>query len=497
MTLIRFASLLGISLAPLIALTFMALLDGGNAIQAITYEPVDLGSLEAVGGITTSLITSERQLDAGVSEDPAGLSSVNDVDTALSLPYEVAQRLAEVERALGTGDIGVVQRAKASLRRLTDDRLGAIEKLRPHGDRIAAAISARDEAVVRHEAWLSTREVVRGVLASAAKAISDGPEIEGEKKCLELLSALQKDLPEVADSAAVAREPADALTREEAELLGELRSRAVFREQFFTLRRATASNSQKADELKAQLDAWETFLTAYTKPGPPDDRDAGYIVEANKVRHQTELDWRWTLARDQASVSGLVAKVDDWLRVPRLVQIQNAPPKQMAGRLVRSWLEANVPAVPQEPDELKDIQEGFTDPADKRKLGFFEKTPDAEKQYYYWSDRAKIKTKVKGETQFNLKEPPGAPEYSVFLADYARCRQAFLLDGHRTAKGTQRFRDECGRINKQYSTYRNKYAGPGNPIDALAMPWKEVFDKAETIAAELLSVGADVWALLN
>jgi len=498
MTFVQSGVILAAAVAPLVALTAMAFLGNGGKTEATSYEPAEVAEFDAVVATTAARIAKSPEAEAAASEDPAGFSSAGDPSAGLALPYEVAQQLAAAEKAIRSDDVGIVRRAKKSLQKLVGDRLPAVEKLRPHGDSLARAITARAEVVEHHEVWLEKRDLVRESLAAAASAIADGPEIDGEKKCLELLRKLQKELPEVANADAVASEPVDALTPEEAEAVERLRSRAAFREQFFTARRATAAKSEKAPQLKSELDAWDAFLKTYAKPGAPDSRDIAFLEEARKLRYQADLSWRWALALSQPSVGGLVAKVADWLRVARSEKGDDTPHQLAAAGLVRSWLEKNIPPVPLEPKGLQGLQEGFTAPANKRKLGVFKPVPLTEAQYYYWENRGGMKAKPKGESQFNLKSPPAGPEYLVMRADYDGCRKAFLLDGHQTSEGTVQFRDECGRLAEKYEKYRADYEEPDNPFDGQAKGWQEAFARAEKIAAELATEGdkAGVWQLL-
>ena len=498
MTLFRSFAMLGAAVVPLVALTAMAFLDGGGKTEAPSYQPAEVAELDAVEAAANARVATLPEIEAAVGEDPAGFSSAGDPSAGLVLPYEVAQQLAEAIKAIRSDDVGIVRRAKKSLQKLVGDRLPAIEKLRPHGDSLAKAIAGRASAIDRHEVWLSKRDLVRDTLASATSAIADGPEIDGEKKCLELLRKLQKELSEVADADTVGSEPTDALTPEESEALEKLASRAVFREQFFTARRATAAKNEKSLQLKSELDAWDAFLKKYAKPGAPDTRDAAFHEEAKKLRHQTELSWRWALALSQPSVGGLVAKVADWRRVSRSVKNEETSDQQAAAELVRSWLSKNVPPAPSKPKGLSGLQEGFTDPANKRKFGYFKPVLQTQKQYYYWMDKSLMKAKPKGESQFNLRSPPSGPVYLAMLLDYDRCRKAFLLEGHQTAQGSAEFRDECAALGQKYEKYRTDYEEPDNLIDAEAKGWQEAFAKAEKIVAELVAEGdkAGVWELL-
>jgi hypothetical protein len=498
MTLVRSFAMLGAAVVPLVALTAMAFFGGGGKTEATSYEPAEVAALDAVEAATSVRIAKLPEVEAAAAEDPAGFSSGGDPVASLSLPYEVAQQLAEAEKAIRSDDVGIVQRAKKSLQKLAGDRLPAIEKLRPHGDSLAKAIAGRASAIEHHEVWLSKRAVVRETLASAAAAIADGPEIDGEKKCLELLRKLQKDLPQVADADTVGTEPGDALTVDEAEAVAKLASRATFREQFFTARRATVAKSEKTSELKSELDAWDAFLKTYAKAGAPDSRDAALFEEGKKLRYEAELTWRWALALSQPSVGGLVTKVADWRRVSRSAKNDDTSDQQAAAELVRSWLAKNIQQAPLRPKGLDGLQEGFTDPANKRKVGYFKPVPQTEKQYYYWTGKPLIKAKPKGESQFNLRSPPSAPVYLVILLDYDRCRKAFLSEGHQTAAGSAQFREECARLGQKYATYRTDYEEPDNPFDAEAKGWEETFAKAEKIAAELVAEGdkAGVWELL-
>lgn len=490
--------MLGAAIVPLVTLTVMAFLGGGGRTDATSYDPAELAEFEAVEAATGARIAKLPEVEAASAEDPAGFSSEGQPADSLALPYEVAQLLGEADRGIQSTDIGTVQRIRKSIQRLFDDRLTAVEKLRPHGDRLAKAITRRGEILDRHEVWLVNRDRVRESLGSAASAMNDGLEIEGEKKCLELLRKLQKELPEVADASRGQAEPSDALTAEEAEAVAKLRSRAVFREQFFTARRATASKNEKANQLRSQLDAWDAFLKAYDKLGVPDARDAAFLDEARKLRHEAELSWRWGLALSQPSVGGLVAKASDWLRVAKSGGDEDADFRQSAAELVRSWLAKNVPPVPSKPKGLEGLQEAVTDPANKRKFGYFQKVPITDKQYYYWINKANMKVKFKGDSQFNLKALPATPSYLIMLADYERCRAAFLSKGHSTAQGAAEFRDECARLGEKYRQYRTDYADPDDPIDDAAKGWQEVFEKAEKIAAELVAEGdkSAAWELL-
>lgn len=498
MTLLRSFAMLGAAVVPLVALTGLAFLGGGGKTEATSYEPADVAELDALDAATSVRIAKLPEVEAAAAEDPAGFSSEGDPVASLSLPYEVAQQLAEAEKAIRSDDVGIVQRAKKSLQKLAGDRLPAIEKLRPHGDSLAKAIAGRASVIEHHDVWLSKRALVRETLASAASAIADGPEIDGEKKCLELLRKLQKDLPEVADADAVGTEPTDALTVDEAEAVAKLLSRAIFREQFFTSKRATVAKSEKTSELKLELDAWDAFLKTYVKPGAPDTRDAALLEEGKQLRYEAELTWRWALALSQPSVGGLVAKVADWRRVSRSAKNEDTSDQQAAAELVRSWLAKNIPPAPSRPKGLDGLQEGFTDPANKRKFGYFKPVPQTEKQYYYWTDKSLVKTKPKGESQFNLASPPSGPVYLAMLLDYDRCRKAFLSDGHQTAQGSAEFRDECVRLREKYEKYRTDYEEPDNPFDAEAKGWQDAFGKSEKIAAELVAEGdkAGVWELL-
>ena len=207
---------------------------------------------------------------------------------------------------------------------------------------------------------------------------------------------------------------------------------------------------------------------------------------------------------DQSTVGGLCVKVTAWLRVARSEKGNELQHKQAAAELVRSWLARNVPPTPSNPKGLGDgIQEAFTDPADRRKFGYFKPVPQAPKQYYYWTDevwkdKALMKEKRKGETSFNAS-PPTMPKYLAMLLDYDRCRKAFLSEGHTTAQGSAEFRDECKMLREKYQKYRADYAvQENNPIDDDAKGWGETFAKAEKIAAELVAEGGKtgVWELL-
>jgi len=494
----RSLAILAAAVAPLVFLSSVAFLGNGGKTDATSYKPAEVAEFDAVVTNTAARLAKSPEAEAAASEDPAGFSSAGDPSAGLALPYEVAQQLAEAEKAIRSDDVSIVRRAKKSLQKMVGDRLPAVEKMRPHGDSLAKAITDRVEAVEHHEVWLEKRDLTRESLASAASAIADGPEIDGEKKCLELLRKLQKELPEVANADAVASEPVDAITPEEAAALEKLRSRATFREQFFTARRATAAKSVKVAQLKLELDALDAFLKTYLKSGAPDSRDIAFLEEAKKLRHQADLSWRWALALSQPSVGGLVAKVADWLRVAKSDPGNDAVHQLAAAGLVRSWLENNVPQVPLEPKGLEGLQEGFTTPANKRKLGVFRPVPLTNAQYYYWENRGGMKAKPKGETQFNLKAPPAGPEYLVMRADYDGCRKAFLSEGHQTSQGTAHFRDACGRLAEKYKKYRADYEEPDNAFDGQAKGWQEAFTKAETIAAELATEGdkAGVWQLL-
>ena len=495
MTLFRSFAMLGAAVVPLVALTAMAFLDGGGKTEAPSYQPAEVAELDAVEAAANARVATLPEIEAAVGEDPAGFSSAGDPSAGLVLPYEVAQQLAEAIKAIRSDDVGIVRRAKKSLQKLVGDRLPAIEKLRPHGDSLAKAIAGRASAIDRHEVWLSKRDLVRETLASAASAIADGPEIDGEKKCLELLRKLQKDLPEVADADAVGTEPADALTVDEAEAVAKLASRANFREQFFAARRATVAKSEKTSELKSELDAWDAFLKTYVKPGAPDTRDAALLEEAEKLRYEAELTWRWALALGQPSVGGLVAKVADWRRVLRLAKNENTSDQQAVAELVWAWLAKNIPPAPLRPKGLEGLQEGFTDPANTREFGYFMPVPQTDKQFYYWSNNKLRKAKPKGELQFNLRSPPSGPVYLALLLDYDRCRKAFLSDGYQTAQGSAEFRDECVRLREKYEKYRTDYGDRNNPFDNGAKGWQDAFGKSEKIAAELVAEGdkAGVW----
>jgi hypothetical protein len=497
MTLLRSFAMLGAAVMPLVGLTAMAFLGGGGRTDATSYEPAELTELEAVGTATGGELAKLPEA-GGLAEDPAGFSSEGEPSDSLTLPYAVAQQLVEGERALDSNDIDLVRRTKKSLEQFGADNLTAIAKLRPRGDGLGEAIKSRIQSADRHEAWLSKRAVVRETLANAAAAMAEGPEIDGERKCLELLRDLQKNLPAVADPDSIKDEPVDMMTPGEAEAVAQLQARAKFRGKFLTARRNTATKSEKASELKAELDAWDEFLKLYAKSGAPDPRDAAFLADARQLRRKAELDWRWALALNQSSAGGLVSKVADWLRVVRSDKGDENEHGQAAAGLVRTWLENNVPAVPRKPKGLEGLQEGFTDPANKRKLGFFKKVALTEKQYYFWTDKTLMKTKGKGEEQFNLRNPPSEPEYLAVIAAYEACRKAFLAEGHRAAEGTMRFRDECRRLAEKYAEHRKAYEEPDNPIDADAKGWGEAFGRAEKIAAELADAGnkSDVWELL-
>jgi hypothetical protein len=478
--------MLGVAIVPLVTLTAMAFVSGGGRTGAASYEPAELADLEAVRDSTRATLAKLPAEEASATEDPAGFSADGAPSGSVSLPYEVSKQLVEAERASKSNDIELVRQTKKSLETLIADKLVEVEKLRPRGDSLAEAIRQRSQATARHEVWLSKRAIVHQTLASAAAAMANGPEIDGEKKCLDLLGQLQKDLP------------ADALTPEEAEAVSRLKSRARFRGKFLTARRSTAAKSEKVSELKSELDAWDEFLKLYATRGAPDGRDTAFLEEAKGLRRTAELNWRWALALNQPSASGLVAKVDDWLRAATTAKGDHDQHKQQAAGLVRVWLENNVPPVPQKPKGLEDVKEGFTDPANKRKLGFFKQVPQTEKQYYFWTNKAQVKIKVKGEEQFNLQTPPSEPAYLAMLADYDICRDAFLRKGYQTAEATAQFREDCARVGEQHAKYRTNYAEPGNPIDAAAKGWAEEFERAKKIAAELIDPGnkPGLWELL-
>lgn len=491
----------GVSVLPLLLLSVGAFLGDESIAGSRLYEPVDFASFDAVRtAAANALRAATGAMPTAV--DPAGFSAngPNDqVVVAIALPYEVAEHLSQAQQDLTSLDGTVVRQTKKSLQIFADDRLAAVKKLQPHGDKLAAAISRRLESLALHEIWISNRARVRESISRAAAAVQDGPEITGEKKCLAELSQLKTELPKIVARDSVHSEPGDAMTVDEDREYELLLSRARFRGKYFTLRAKTHANSLTSVEIKLNLDAWEAFLTTYPK-GSPDDRDAAYIPIAKNLQHKTQLSWLRAVAMEQKTARGLVLKTAEWLKHANKSSAEDVLQQKAAVELVQSWLNKNVPAVPRCPPELAvlGLQEGFTDPADKRKFGFFKKVAQTPAQFRWWSKSDLIATEGKGENSFNLKGIPVQPRYIVFRNDFEKCRIAFTTDGFRTFAGAETFRDECVSIQSKYLAYREAYAEPESLIDASVTDWGNSFKKAQDIAEQIMLEGnhSGLWKLM-
>ena len=487
------------TIVPLVVLTAMAFFGGGVTADVTGYEPADLAIFVELQTTTKNIIATLPPAQVAIADDPTGFSVDGEPSDSLALVYEVAKQLSRAEQAIKSIDTDLIQLTKRSFQSFVVNQMAAIENLRPHGDALASSIKHRTKQIDAHELWLSKREVFRETFINAELAIADGPEIKGEEKCLELLRQLEKDFPTPADPITTKDEAVDALTPEEAERLTKLKKRAMFRGKYFTLQQATTARSENTTELKSQLDAWDSFLKRYAKNGAPDSRDNMFFEDSKKLRQTAELNWRWALALNQSTVGELLTAVSDWLRIAKSEKGDDKQHQHAAAILVQSWLEKKIPPVPKKPKGIEGRMEGFTDPGNKRKIGFFKKVLLTEKQYHYWINKAMIQIKPKGEFQFNLQSPPTEPEYGIILADYSRCRKTFLTDGYQTEIGGLQFRDECSRLGEKYYTHRTKYEEPDNSIDLDASAWGVALESAEKIAAELVSEGnkSQIWKFLK
>jgi len=496
-SLVRAVAGLALVTLPLLLLTSLAFFHNGGTSTRVEYPSPNTVELDE---IITAANKVKLAPSPALNVDPSGIS-VNERSGDLAIPLELAEVLAEGERACRSLDGNTVAKARRILDDFADKHLIAIETLRPSGVEMASALRARRSDIQRHATWLDNRQSVAKDLQSSESALTQGPEIEGEEACLAILRGMAQRFPTTADAVAAKQEPLDSLTNEEAAKAAALMSRANFRREFFTNRQAASESQSTALSIKQQVQAWDA-LAAISQTNRKDNRDAPLAEQIPELRAAAQLRFLEATAIEARSADALLRSVGLWLDHPKPSTMDRKSANQRAAELVRAWLESHVVAL--SPVRLeKGLKEGFR-PGGKhgtRVFGYFAKVPNTERQYRWWSsDKARGDVRfAKGENQFNLQSDPDDPTYAIIFRRYLKAREVFLDSGHMSADGVNAFRSECSAILERFDLYRSAYAEEGKPMDSDAAAWGDVFSKSQAAADELLAAGnsANFWPLLS
>jgi hypothetical protein len=491
---IRTLGFLGLAVVPLAVLTLLAFVRGGKG-RPVEYSSPKTVEFEAISTATTAKAAVVPV--GGVTDDPTGISIVGDPPVDLALPFETAELLADAERAVRSKDSELVTKARRSLDTFAKERLVAVEKLRPGGSDLAAAVKTRVDHLEQHGTWLDNRAAAAKELHAAADALSGGPEIEAEDACLAVLDRLTRRLPAVVDGTSPT-EPGDALTAAEAAEASSLRSRATFRRAFFKNRQESTETNASAAILKQRLQAWDELI-ASIKRSPPDARDSSLADQLAGLRSDTHLRLLEATAMQQSNLEDLFRSVTAWLNAADRANADPAAQQRKAASLVRSWLEKNVVELPALPIE-KGLEQGIIIPAGTRKFGYFKQISNTASQYRWWENhKAMANPKLaKGQDSFVLQGAPAEPTYLKISRNYTDSRGKFIASGYMTAAGVQNFINDCRNAHTECLEYRQAHADAAEKIDQAAAGWTDILARSLTVAEELLTVGnaAGAWKLL-
>jgi len=468
----KYLSIVGVATLPLAALTALAFFSTGERGGTLGNVPEVPISIAEAGEKATAALQGKAAAETAFDSDPAGFRSKADGAAGNDLPYLTAVILAEAHAAAKEADIDRTSRALASL---------ADESTMPIG--VRADVAKHRQRLERHATWLKSRSIASDALRVADETMRAPASIANANKTIDTVDELRRRLPQVAKADALADEPGDALTGDEAAEATRLRQWAVYRASFLALKaKHTTLEKSKPDSLKALVDGFDQFLATHDRPGAPDP-DA-CVGEARRLRSDVQLALLWAKAAVQDTPATLAPAVLAWLDEPRLNAGGDADRRVQAAALMKAWLERHLPSPPKPPAGLQGMQEAIIDDGQtgKRLVAIFQAVPGQPRRYRWWYTAAERKELPLGKDSGFLVDQPTPPKCIAWATRYRENHNAYLAgfmadDGH-FATECRNLADAC-RAHMQVPAF-----DPEADVAAPALGWEKLFaDAAERASA--------------
>ena len=479
---LRWACVFIVMISPLVWLTGSAFFS--NADPSESWEPPAPVEIPTVpdGSTSTAII------------DPAGFSS--DADR-LKTVYQLAQAMSTVDAALIGNDLVVSAADRDGLGRVLKSSSAEIEQLEPSGVTLVAEAKSRLSLITRHGMWLDNRKDVAQVIGKAEQAFVEGPERVGEKKVLELINALLSRFPKtVATDDIKNTEPSDALTEPEHAQAVFLRSRALFRHEFFELRQASSNEDTTLADTQGIISRWDDFIEKYTVENIPDTQDAHMLDEVESLRLIVQL---LNLQKQSENASKrqdsmlFFAAVKEWQKVADESPKYVLKEKEKIITVIKQWLDKTVPALDKMPNFQVGTQEGYTS-LPKRFVGRFVPVPGGGQLFDFQPLGQDCQFNQEAR-QFSLIKGPAQPRHVMFWEDYTKVRDQFVSAQKAGLELKPQIADDfsesCAKLAEEFSEYQATWGqnwtggAPPNCLDDAAKDWSTIFSDASELAQEI------------
>lgn len=467
MTTLKSLAIVGIASLPLAVLSALAFTNSGEGVGPVVVLPSLPASVALVLDKANAELQAKAAAEAAVDADPAGFRAKEDDPVATKSPYSTAAILAEAEAATKSDDLDRTNRALAGI---------ADNSLFPVG--LQSEVTGRRQLLERHATWLRNRIVAADSLRQAAETLRAPASIDNATQAADTLRELRRRFPQVAGPNSVSDEPGDALTALEAAEASRLMLWATYRSEFLTLKAQHARlDDGQPDALKAALEAWDQFLATYDRPDVPDPDDC--IAESRRVRSETRLAFLWATAIACDTPDTLAPAVLAWLDEPRSPGGGGDSDRRgQAIKLLRAWLERNLPSPPTPPGSLAEMQEGVIDDrqAGKRVIATFQAVAEQPKRYRWWYSPAERKELPLGNDSGFLQAAPTAPRCIDWARQYRKARDTYVA-GFMAEESS--FADECRALAEACQNHMKvPPLDPETDVTAPVAGWAEMFYEA-------------------